>query len=129
MPATGNFLLDKGYDVQAAILKKRAVKMVGEELVGPITGIADVPLGVAQFDVTTPEIAKGKGASVRLNGISVMECSAGIVAGALVQMTSDGRAAPYVGASGARVLGICTKGATTAGNEVSVSLDLPGALA
>lgn len=129
MPATGNFLLDKGYDVQAAIVKKRAVKLVGEELVGPVTAIADIPIGVAQFDCTTGEIAKGKGASVRLAGISVMECSAAIAAGGLVQMASDGRAAPYTGASGARLLGLCTKGSTTAGQEVSVHLDLPGGVA
>jgi Uncharacterized conserved protein (DUF2190) len=129
MPATGNFLLDKGYDAAGVLVKKRACKMVGEELVGPITAIADVPIGVAQFDVSAAEIAKGKGASVRLAGISVMECSAAIAAGALVQMAADGRAAPYTGASGARILGLCTKGATTAGNEVSVALDLPGGLA
>jgi hypothetical protein len=129
MPATGNFVLDKGYDAASALTKKRACKLVGEELVGPVTAIADIPIGVTQFDVSAAEIAKGKGASVRLQGIAVMECSAAIAAGALVQMAADGRAAPYTGASGARILGLCTHGATTSGNEVSVHLDLPGGVA
>lgn len=129
MPATGNFILDKGYDVSAALTKKRAVKFTAEETVGPITAINDIPIGVSKFDVTAAEILLGKGASIREEGISVMEATATIVVGTLVQMAADGRAAPYAAASGARILGVCTKGAVGAGSEVSVKLDLPGGIA
>jgi hypothetical protein len=37
MPATGNFLLDKGYDAAAALTIYRAVKFSAEETVTPVT--------------------------------------------------------------------------------------------
>lgn len=126
MPATGNFVLDKGYDTSVALTKKRAVKLTGEELVGPVTAATDVIAGVNQFDVTAAEIAKGKGASVRVGGIAVMEASAAITVGALVGLAADGRAAPS--GVNVRVIGHCTKGCTAAGQEVSVALTLAGHL-
>lgn len=129
MPATQNWILSKGYDVAAAITAKRAVKFSAEETVTPVTAISDVPAGIAMFGVTTAEIALGKGASLMTDGIAIMEATAAITVGALVQMSANGRAAPYAGASGARILGRCTKGCANAAEEVSVALDLPGSLA
>jgi hypothetical protein len=124
--ATGNFVLDKGYDAAAALTIYRAVKFSAEETVTPVTGIADVACGVAQFGVTAPEITKGKGASVRVAGISEMEASAAITVGALVAITANGRAA--AASTGARIIGVCTQGAGAAGERCSVALVIGGAL-
>lgn len=127
MPAYGNFVLDKGYDAAAQITKYRAVKLTGEETVGPVTAITDQVIGIAQFDVLTAEIAKGKGASVREAGISEMECSAAIAVGALVTIAADGRA--KTAANGERIVGQCLKGTANAGERAAVRLSLPGPLA
>lgn len=60
--AYGNFILDKGYDAEAAITKFRAVKLgATAEGVTPVTAAADDVLGIAQFGVTAGEIAAGIG--------------------------------------------------------------------
>jgi hypothetical protein len=128
MPATGNFVLDKGFDAAAAITKFRAVKMSADETVTPITAITDVAVGVEQFGVSAGEILKGKGASVRTMGITEMEVSANVATGALVSAGSDGRA--KTAATGERYIGQCVKGtAAGAGSRISVLLDLAGGLA
>lgn len=130
MPATGNFVLDKGYDAAAAITIYRAVKLSADETVTPITAITDVPIGVAQFGVTSGEILKGKGASVRhAPGITEWEASIAIAAGQLVTLESDGRCSALVGASGKRIVGICVHPASGAGARCSVQLVAGGGLA
>lgn len=126
MPSYGNFVLDKGYDAAGAITKFRAVKMSAEETVTPVTAITDQVVGVEQFGVSAAEILKGKGASVRIAGISEMEASAAIVAGASVSIASDGRA--KTAATGERVIGLCLEGAGNTGERCSVALRLPGIL-
>lgn len=126
MPAYGNFVLDKGYDAAAALTKFRAVKMSAEETVTPITAITDQPIGVEQFGVSALEITKGKGASVRLAGITEMECSAAIAVGASVSIAADGRA--KTAATGERVIGQCLKGTANPGERAAVALRLPGIL-
>jgi hypothetical protein len=129
MPATRNFILNKGYDLSAAVTKNRAVKMTAEETVGPVTAATDIVIGVAEFSRTAGDIARGVGVNVWLSGIAIMEAAAAITAGTRVQLVADGRATPAVGASGARILGTCTKGCTGAGQEVSVALDLNAGVA
>lgn len=124
MPATGNFILSKGYDAAVALTKFRAVKFSAEETVTPVTGIADMVIGVAQFGVTTAEILKGKGASVAVEGITEMEASLAIAVGAEVGIATDGRAAAM--GVGVRSVGVCTKGCAAAGERISVKLNLPG---
>jgi hypothetical protein len=128
MPATANFILDKGFDAAAAITKFRAVKLTTTaEQVTPVTAVSDQVIGVEQFGVTAAEILKGKGASVRVAGISEMEASAAITIGDRVGIAADGRAKTAV--VGDRVVGVCfNKGATAAGERISVLLDLPGML-
>ena len=75
--AFGNYLLDKGYDVLNPISQFKFVKFSGTDSdsgpqVTAIVANTDVPCGVAQFHVTDTELSKGKGASVRTDGIS--EC-------------------------------------------------------
>ena len=124
--ATGNYILDKGYNAAAAITKFRAVKYSAAETVTPVTGIADTPAGWAQFDVTTDEIAAGKGASVRLEGITEAEAAGAIAVGAQCQLEADGRVSTVVAASGKRIVGHCVgHAATNAGDRISMRIE-PG---
>jgi hypothetical protein len=124
MPATGNFVLDKGYDAGAALTKYRAVKFTADEVVGPITAITDVVAGVEQYGVTAGEIAKGKGASVRrAPGITIMEASEAIAVGVEVCITADGRAQSLATAAAtARVIGVCEHPSSGVGARCSVAL-------
>jgi hypothetical protein len=127
MPAWGNFVLDKGMNAAAAISKFRAVKLTAEETVGPITGLGDMVIGVAQFGVTAGEILKGKGCSFRCMGVTEMEADGAIAVGAPVGITADGRASATI-AVGTRRIGVCVKGAGGAGQRASVFLNIPGPL-
>lgn len=129
MPATGNFLLDKGYDAAAALTKFRAVKFSAEETVTPVTAINDIIAGVEQFGVATTEITRGKGASVRIDGITEWEAAGAIVVGNMVTLEADGRCSAYVAASGKRIVGMCEHGVSAAGQRASVRLNRVGALA
>ena len=126
MPAWGNFGLDKGLKAAAAVTKFRAVKGTGNDgEVTPVTAIGDVVIGVAQYSVSAGELAKKKDASIRLIGISEMECSGTIQQGALVAITAAGVAiAP---STGARIIGVAMADGAT-GNRIPVFLGLPGIL-
>lgn len=126
MPATGNFVLSKGYDAAAALTKYTAVKFTAEETVGPVTAVNDVVAGVAQFDVTTAEIAKGKGASIAVEGATVMIAGGTCTVGALAGLMADGKV--HDAATGNRIIGMFRQGATV-GNQASVELSLPGSIA
>lgn len=120
--ASGNFVLDKGYDASAAITKFYAVKMTGvAEQVGPITANTDEIQGFAQFGVTTAEIAKGKGASVRCIGITEAVAVGAIADGNWVTLEADGRVSALVNASGKTIVGKCVGfPATNAGDRISL---------
>lgn len=119
MPAYGNFVLDKGYNSASVLTKYRAVKMTANaEEVTAITADTDVVIGVSQFDITTAELAKNKGASVRIDGITEWEISAAVTRGQEVTIAADGRCLPAT--TGKRVWGIALEGAGTAGNRIPV---------
>lgn len=125
MPASGNFVLDKGYKTDAALTKFRAVKMSGAaETVTATAAATDNVVGVAQYSVSAGELANGKRASVRLAGISEMEISEAINEGDEISIVADGRAA--VAASAERVIGVALSASGTAGDRISVALALPG---
>lgn len=125
--ATGNFVLDKGYRAAGALTKFRAVKFSAAETVTPVTAITDTIAGVAQFGVSTTELARGKGALVRVQGQTEMEASAAVAVGAIVSAGTDGRA--KTAATGERVIGICVgHPATNAGDRCTVRLHGVGAL-
>ena len=125
--ATGNFVLDKGYRAAGALTKFRAVKMSAPETVTPVTAITDNIAGVVQFGVSAAELAKGKGALVRVEGITEMEASAAVAVGAAVSAGTDGRA--KTAATGERVIGVCVgHPATNAGDRCSVRLTTAGHL-
>lgn len=125
--ATGNYVVDKGYNAAAAITKFRAVKYSAAETVTPVTAIADRPAGWAQFGVATEEIAQGKGASVRVEGITEAEAAGAIAVGAQCQLEADGRVSAVVAASGKRLVGVCVgHPATNAGDRISMRIDHGG---
>lgn len=127
MPASGNFVLDKGFVVAAAVTKFRAVKMSGAvDTITPTTAVTDMIVGIAQYSVSAGELAKGKRASVRLSGISEMEVSEAINEGDEVSIVADGRAA--VSAATERIVGVALSAAGTAGERISVMLALPGSI-
>lgn len=128
--ATGNTVLDKGYNAAGAITKFYAVKLTAAETVGPVTTNADIVHGFAQFGVTTGEIARGKGASVRVQGITEAVASGAISVGAQVQLESDGRVSALVGASGKRIVGRCVgHPSTNAGDRISLLINANGGVA
>jgi len=127
--AYGNFVLDKGYKAAAALTKFRACKLTATETVGPVSAIGDVCHGFPQFSVSAAELARGKGASVRILGITEAEATGAIAVGQSVQMESDGRVSLAVGASGKRLLGRCVGHASTnAGDRIALFFDPTGAL-
>lgn len=132
--ATGNFILDKGYNAAAAVTKFRAVKYSAAETVTPVTAATDKIAGFAQFSVTTAEIARGKGASVRLEGITEAEVgdTTAIAVGDWIEMMADGRVKKAVAASGNRVVGMCvghpSGSSPAAGDRISLRLDVNGPL-
>jgi hypothetical protein len=125
--ATRNYLQDKGYDAAAAITAFRAVKFSAVETVTPVTAITDSVAGVAQVGVTAGEILKGKGASIAVEGDTVMEAGGAIVAGARVCIDSSGRAVTLT--AGNRIIGRCIEPASGSGKFCRVHLELNGDVA
>jgi len=124
--ATGNFVLDKGYDAAAALTKYRAVKFSAEETVTPVTAKTDTIAGVSQFAVSAAEILKGKGASVRVMGATEWEVTGTATVGGMAGLNADGTV--HDAATGDRVVGMFRQGATT-GNRASVQIVTPGWIA
>lgn len=125
MPSFGNFLLDKGYDAEAVLTKLRAVKFgTAAESVTPITVLGEGGVGITQFGVTAAELTKGKGASVRQDGITEWEvaaANAGVIAkGADVTVAADGRV--QAAAATHRVWGVALQASTAAGQRIAVQL-------
>ena len=121
MPATGNFLLDKGYDADAVTTKFRAVKAgATAESVTPVTVAGEDGMGVSQFGVTAAELVKGKGCSVRVHGITEFEAGAAIAREADVTVDASGRC--VTAAAGNRVWGKAKQAASGIGVRISVDL-------
>jgi len=128
MPATSNFVLTKGKNASAAIVKKRFVKLdtaaADGETVKQCDTLGEYAYGVAQFDVTAPQIAQGKGCTVQVEGRVVMEADGALPVGTPVTTAADGRA--HAAAATHQVLGYVDEPAAGAGNECSVLLSAAG---
>jgi len=124
--ATRNYIQDKGYNAAAALTKFRAVKFSAAETVTPVTAITDVIAGVVQHDVTAGEITRGKGASIAVEGDTMMEAAGAIAIGVPVCISANGRATTAT--TGARVIGHCVEPAAGAGEFCRVHLAPNGAL-
>lgn len=121
MPAYGNFLIDKGYDADVAIVKYRAVKSgISAESVTPVTVLGENGVGIAQFDVITADLTRGKGVTVRERGITEWEASAAIARGAYLTCAADGRA--VTAAATQSVWGVARQAASGAGVRIAVDL-------
>lgn len=124
MPATRNYILDKGFDAAAALTKFRACKFTANpEEVTPITTLGEDGAGVVQYDVTAGDLTRGKGASVALEGITEWEASAAIARGAEVTVAADGRCVTVAGGGTQRVWGKAMQAASGAGVRISVLLN------
>lgn len=125
---TANYIQWKGYDAAAALIRFRAVKFSAAETVTPVTAITDAVAGVAQVDVTAAEILRGKGASIAVEGDTLMECAGNIAIGARVCINNVGQAITFT--AGNRVIGHCVEAnADGAGGYARVHLDLNGDVA
>jgi hypothetical protein len=129
--ASGNFVIDKGYNAAAALTKFRACKYSGNaEEVTPVTAITDKPAGWAQFAVSAADIIRGKGATVRLLGITEAEASTAIAVGAECTLEADGRVSVLAAASGKRIVGMCVgEAAAGAGDRITMLVYRGGGLA
>lgn len=125
---TSNYIQDKGYNAAAALTKFRAVKFSAAETVTPVTADTDVIAGVVQHDVTAGEITRGKGASIRVEGDTMMECAGNITIGAIVTLNGSGQA--VAATTGDRVIGHCVEAnADGAGGYARVHLAQAGGIA
>lgn len=131
--ATENFILDKGYDADGAIDKGAAVKFSAIETVTQCDGEGDNVIGIAVFEVTTDDIARGKGASVRREGAALVVAAddEAFDSGDLVAIGATGWA--VAANAGARVIGTCDEGWDGSGDGsgfvyIRVALDLPGSI-
>jgi hypothetical protein len=106
MAEGGIDILSLGFDAAAALTKFAAVKMSSADAVTPVTAEGDVVLGISQFGVTSAEILQGKGASVRVTGVSLVKVGTGGVSFGNI-VVSDGAGLAVASNSGARPLGIC----------------------
>lgn len=77
MAEGGNGILDLGWDAAAAITQYTCVKLSDDMTVTPVTAEGDMWIGVSQYGVTAAEILAGKGASVRLIGVSLVKVGVG----------------------------------------------------
>jgi len=129
--AWGNFILDKGFNAAAALTRYRAVKFTANpEEVTPVTAITDDPVGWAQFGVTSAEITRGKGASVRMLGVTEAEAAGAIGLGKYCTLETDGRVSQLTGASGKKIVGLCVgTPATNAGDRIAMLIVHTPALA
>lgn len=123
MAGYGNFILDKGYDAAAQIEKFRVVKLTANaEEVAKVTAATDYPLGVCQFDVLTADLTRGKGASIRQEGISECLSGAAITRGAEVEADANGKVITASGTAGRFVLGVALTTVDATDKRVTVAI-------
>lgn len=124
--AWGNFLWDTGFNAASIVSKFYPVKLSAAETVTAVTAIGDRPIGWSQFGVTAAELAKNKGVSVRVFGVTEATAGGVINVGDMCQLESTGKVTSLVGASGKRVVGQCVGDPSAAdGDRISMMI-LPG---
>lgn len=122
MPATQNIEVAKGYDVSGAITKMRFVKEIAgsPQTVAQCDTLGERAVGVSMFSVSDAEILRGKGASVILDGIAILESNGAVPEFSLVTTDAVGRA--IVAVSGNWILGVCREASSGTGNQCSIIL-------
>ena len=128
---TFNDGLAKGRNASSAISKGRFVMQDTAATDGETVLQANSPtstqppIGVSKFSVSTAEIAKGKGCSVVMDGIAIVETGSALTAGQVVTTDTVGRA--VVASAGQWICGYVNEPAAAAGAYCSVLLADPGA--
>ena len=118
MPASRNYILDKGMAATGALTKFRAVKLstVAVQTVAPIAAAADNPFGITQEGLTTAEQARNFGVPVALFGtgaISEWEAGTTCAIGDQLVLDSVGRCVPVgTAAAGTKVVAVAMTAAT-----------------
>jgi hypothetical protein len=127
--ATANYIQHKGYNLAAGqtLTQFRAVKFSAAETVTPVTAITDPVCGVVQHGVTAAELLKGKGASIAVEGDTLMETNGAIAVGARVCVDAVGRAITFT--TGNRIIGRCIEASAGTGKYARVHLELNGDVA
>ena len=129
----GNFLYDKGFDipVSASITKYRAVKLTGvAEEVNIVTGDTDKAIGFPQYSVSAAEQTRGKGASVRVMGVTQAEAAGAIAIGDVVTLANAGDGTVSSNTTGNRIVGICVGSpSTNAGDRIALLINVFGGVA
>jgi hypothetical protein len=127
---TFNDGLTKGRNASSAISKGRFVVIDttaadGESVLQASSPTGPTPpIGVSKFSVSTTEIGKGKGCSVVMDGIALVEAGSALTEGQVVTVDSSGRA--VVAVAGNWVCGYVNEPAAGAGSMCSVFLTDPG---
>ncbi len=129
MPGIGGHeVLDKGFVTEAAQTQYRFVKPgTAARSVVPADTLGELVLGVVQEDATAQDATDGRHVNVRMLGVSVVEASAAIAAGAEVTTAADGRAVTV--AATQRVVGVALDAASGAGDWIGVLLVPAGRVA
>ena len=87
-----NFVLDKGFTVQAAINMFYPVKMgTANETVTPVTAVTDAVVGWAQETASAQDATDGRSINIRVMGITRAVAGAAIARGAAVKITATGK--------------------------------------
>lgn len=121
-PAFGQAGLEKGYNAETAIVKRRAVKFgATAEGVAAIAANTDVAIGVSLFGVSGAELLRGKGASIRRSGIAEWEAGEAIAKGIPVTIDATGRCVHAVATN--YVYGVTDQASTAAGDMIAVACD------
>jgi hypothetical protein len=126
-----NFVLDKGYQVTAAITQFRAVTLTSDTQIKQSDGAAQFAIGVAQETATTADSTQTGGA--RIIDVRVLGITRAVngTAGALARMTkvaTDASGRVVAATTGQAVLGVTLTAATAQGDHVDLLLT-PGVIA
>ena len=122
-------ILDKAFEANEALVQYRLVKLVTAEDrdVDQCDTAGEAALGVVQSEVSAGDATNSRFVDIRMMGVSLIEASAALTKGILVQTSANGRIqAVPVAVGNEEVAGLLLDDAAAAGDWVAVLL-MPGA--
>lgn len=122
-----NFVLDKGFQAQSAVTKNFVVKYgTADQTCTAVTGVNQVPLGVAQEDASASDVTKGRIINVRLIGIARCVAGAALTRGTRVGVGATGKVVAMVGTAGLveNCVGIAMMSSAADGDHIDVLLTI-----
>jgi hypothetical protein len=119
-----NYVLDKGFIANSAVVQFHAVKLAADDQVTAVTAAGEQAIGVCQEEITAGDATSGRVTDVRILGISRVVAGAAVTRGALVRVNAAGRAIALAGTAGVNenVLGMALTPATADGEHIDVLL-------